>query len=92
MRIGNQNKKSGWNTLIFRPWSTNLLVSVGQTTRQRINYLCQRNNFNEWAQSAYLLVAIGGGIFYSVLSIVHKLHFFTDLGIGGPLNVGDPWL
>jgi len=38
MRIGNHNKTSGWNTLIFRPWSTNLLVSVGQTTSQRINY------------------------------------------------------
>jgi len=23
----------------FGPWSTNLLESVGQTTRQRINYL-----------------------------------------------------
>jgi len=38
MRIGNQYKASGWNTLIFKPWSANLLVSVGQTTRQRINY------------------------------------------------------
>jgi len=38
MRNGNQNKTSGWNTYIFRPWSTNLLMSVGQTTRQRINY------------------------------------------------------
>jgi len=30
MRIGNQK--------FFRPWSANLLVSVGQTTSQRINY------------------------------------------------------
>jgi len=42
-------------------------MSVGQTTRQRINYfLCQRSNFNEWAQSAYLLVPSGDGIFYSL--------------------------
>jgi len=27
--------------------------------------LCQRNNFNEWAQSAYLLVPVGDGIFYT---------------------------
>jgi len=38
MHNGEQNKTRGWNTFIFRPWSTNLLVSVGQTTRQRINY------------------------------------------------------
>jgi len=28
--------------------------------------------------------------FSSVLCIFHILHFFTDLGIGGPLNVGRP--
>jgi len=31
-------KISGGNAL-FRPWNTNLLVSVDQTTRQRINYV-----------------------------------------------------
>jgi len=69
-----------------------LLESVGQTTRQTINYvlLCQRNNFNEWAQSAYLLVPIDDGIYYSVLCIVCILHFVTNLGVGGPLNVWDP--
>jgi len=29
--------------------------------------LCQRSNFNEWAQNAYLFVPSGDGIFYSVL-------------------------
>jgi len=42
------------------------------------------------AQSAYLLVPIGDGIFYSVLSIVHILHFFSDFRTEGPLNVGGP--
>jgi len=41
-------------------------------------------NFNEWVQSAYLLVPIGDGIFYSVLCIVHILHFFSDFEIGVP--------
>jgi len=27
-----------------------------------------------------------------VLCIVHILHFFINLGIGGPLNVRGPWL
>jgi len=52
--------------------------------------LCQRSNFNQWAQSAYLLDPIGGGIFYSVLRVVHILDFFTDLWIGGLLNIGGP--
>jgi len=39
MRIRNQNKTSGSNTFIFRRWSTNLLVNVVQTTRQRIDYV-----------------------------------------------------
>jgi len=41
--------------------------------------LCQRSNFNEWAQSAYLSVPIGDGIFSSILCIVHILHFFNQL-------------
>jgi len=40
------------------------------------------------AQSAYVSVPIGDGIFSSVLFIVHILHFVADLGIGGPLHVG----
>jgi len=30
--------------------------------------------------------------FYSVLCIAHILNFLANLGIGGPLNVGGPWL
>ena len=61
----------------FRPWSTNLLVSVGQTKRQRINYFYVNEaiSMSEHRQSAYLLVPIGDGIFYSVWCIVHILHF-----------------
>jgi len=79
----------------FRPWSTDLIVSVDQTTPHRINQTtrhrksCQRSNFNEWAQSTYLLVPIVDGIFYIVL-FTHNT--FYDLRIGGPLNVGGPWL
>jgi len=59
-------------------------MSLGQATRQKNQVLlCQRSNFNKCAQSAYLLVPIGDGIFYSVLCIVH-ISLFTDLGIGGP--------
>jgi len=44
MRIVNQNKTGGYGIpSFFRPWSANVLVSVGQTTRQRINYF----NVNE---------------------------------------------
>ena len=94
MRIGNQNKTSGWNTLIFRPWSRLQLVDECRPAHKRKNQLllCQRNNFNEWAQSGYLLVPIGNGIFSSVLCVVHILHFFRlrDWGLPkcwGPLAV-----
>ena len=61
----------------MRKGKSTILVSVGQATRQKNQVLlCQRSNFNERAQSAYLLVPIGDGIFYSVLCIVHILHFW----------------
>jgi len=55
MHIGNRIKTSGWNTLIFRPWSTNLLVSVGQTTRQRMNYFYVNKAISMSGQRAPLI-------------------------------------
>jgi len=44
------------------------------------------------ASGVVATVPIGDGVFYSVLCIVHMLHFFTDLRIEGPLNIGSSWL
>ena len=93
MRIGNRNKTSEWISLIFQTLEY-LLISECRPDHTPKNQLplCQQTSFNEWAQSAYLLVPIDDDIFSNVLCIVHILHFFTNLGIGGPLNVGGPWL
>jgi len=61
---------------LFKRWSTNLLVSVGQTTRQRINYtFTSTKHFQRVAQSAYLSLLIGDGIFYSVPYCVLFAHY-----------------
>jgi len=76
MRIGNQSKTSGWNTLIFRPGCINLLVSVGQTTPQRIDYFYVNEAIpmSEHRTPTYLF-HLAMVYLYSVLCIAHILTF-----------------
>jgi len=68
-------RQAGGIPYLFRPWSTNLLVSRPDHTPKNRIVLPQRSIFNEWAQSAYLSIPIGGGIFNSVLHCVLFTHY-----------------
>jgi len=67
-----------------------VLVSVGQTTRQRINYFY----VNEAISVSEHLLISSNWRWYLLQCIVHCTHvtLFSDLEIGGPLNVGGSWL
>jgi len=70
--------------LKIRLWSTNFLMSVGQTTCQRINYFYVNEAISMSEHRAYLVVLVGDGIFYNVLCIVHIVHFFPTYGLRAP--------
>jgi len=70
-------------------WSNNLLVSVCQTTRPRIIYFHVNEAISMNEHRAPILIS-SNWRWYLLQCIVHISHFFTDLGIGAPLNVGCP--
>jgi len=76
--------------LFFRPWSANLLVSVSQTSRQRINYFYVNKTISvsEHRAPTYWFQLTTA----SFIAYCSHITLFTDLRIGSPLNVGGPWL
>jgi len=68
-----------------------LLVSVGQNTRQRINYFYVNEAIS---MSEHRVPIFAKWQWYLLQHTVYCSHItlFTDLGIGDPLNVGGPWL
>jgi len=73
--------------LFFRPWSTNLLVSVGQTTRPTFMSTQQF----QWVSTERLLIS-SNWRWYLLQRIVYCSHtiLFSELGIGVPWMLGAP--
>jgi len=76
----------------FTPWSAISECRPDHTPKKSTAFISTKQF--HWVSTERLLITVvplGDGIFY-LQPIVHLLHFFTDLGIGCPLNVGGSWL
>jgi len=78
--IFNSRFATGGIPQFFRPWSTSLRVSTGQTTRQRINYFYANEAFSTSEHRAPIICPDWRWYLSqcTVLCIVHTLLFFTD--------------
>ena len=72
------------NKLVY--WNTNLLVNVGQATRQRINYSIFMSTKQFQSESTERLRISSNSWWYLLQRIVCCSHItlFSDLGIGEP--------
>ena len=72
--------------------TANLLVSVGQTTRQRINYFYVNEAISmiEYRAPTYWFQL--AMVYFTAYCVFFTYYTFFDLGIGSPQDVGGPWV